>query len=83
MIKTQLQIIVDKLNQDGEVSRNWCLERYITRLGSRIYDLRKSGWMFDVERRKGDYIYVLLSKPIPSGRVEFIKEMAYNKVNNY
>jgi len=45
------------------VSRNWCLRQFITRLGSRIYDLRKEGWKLYAHNSGGDYIYQVLSKP--------------------
>lgn len=66
---TQLQMIKDQLNATGEVSRNWCLQRYCSRLGARIEDLEKEGWVFTTETRKksdeeqGDYVYKLVSKP--------------------
>jgi hypothetical protein len=60
---TQLQMIIDKLNATGEVSRNWCLQRYCSRLGARIEDLEKAGWVFTTEKREGDYVYKVVRKP--------------------
>lgn len=60
---TQLQMIIDQLNATGEVSRNWCLQRYCSRLGARIDDLEKVGWVFLPEKRDGDYVYKVIKKP--------------------
>jgi hypothetical protein len=38
--KTQLDWVVGVLKEHGEISRNYALSAYITRLGSRIYDLK-------------------------------------------
>lgn len=54
---TQLSFIKDCLLSNGEISRNQCLKHYISRLGSRIFDLRKIGWKFITERRGNDYVY--------------------------
>lgn len=60
---TQLTTILKQLEETGEVSRNWCLRSYITRLGSRIWDLKQEGYEFAVERRGGDYVYRLILDP--------------------
>lgn len=44
MKPTQLQIVVKKLQEDGQISRNWALQRFISRLGAIICQLKKSGW---------------------------------------
>ena len=60
-------MIIKKLEKDGEVSRNWALKNYISRLSAWIYILRKRGWDFDTERRpyidsrgkkRFDYVYI-------------------------
>lgn len=61
--KTQLDIILEKLAHDGEISRNWCLRNYISRLSGRVLDLRREGYEFEVERRGNDYVYVLTFDP--------------------
>lgn len=53
---------MDKLKQDGEISRNYCLRNYISRLGARINDLKKMGFEFETENRDGDYVYKLKVK---------------------
>lgn len=71
-MKSQLETIIDHLNETGEVSRNWCLQRYVSRLGARISDLKEMGWEFETETRptikpdgtKGkDYVYKVVKKP--------------------
>lgn len=66
MNKSQEQIIKDHLLKHGYVSRNWCLQRMISRLSARIYDLRERG--LEIEGYTGkqlglwddnDYYYLL------------------------
>jgi hypothetical protein len=78
MYKTQYQIIIDQLRKNKKVSRNWALNRRITRLGSVIKGLVDVGWKFDdtpadkeimhgkFETNKWgerDYVYYLVSEP--------------------
>ena len=69
--KSQIEIIKKKLENDGYVTRNWALSRYISRLGALIQFLKNDGWQFKTERIKnryknintyGDYIYILVKK---------------------
>jgi len=59
MKKTQIKRVDNQLNKYGYISRNWCLRRWITRLSAIIYDLKKKGYQFEIERRNNDYIYKL------------------------
>lgn len=61
-MKTQAEFILKQLKSKGEISRNQCLRKYISRLGARIHDLRKMGFKFTTEHRKGDYVYKLNEK---------------------
>lgn len=64
MKNTQLKIVKDQLLSYGEVSRNWCLARKLTRLASRINDLKKEGWVFFPGfKREGDYVYKVADIP--------------------
>jgi len=66
-MKSQKQIIIEKLKEDGQVSRNWALSNYISRLSAIIYNLKDIGWEFEtfkvktfnkVTKTEGwDYIY--------------------------
>lgn len=69
---SQLDFIKLRLQQKGEISRNECLKQDVSRLGARINDLKRLGWVFETETRpttkpdgsKGkDYVYKLVSKP--------------------
>lgn len=84
-MKTQLQMIIHELVTNGEVSRNWCLARYCSRLGARIQDLKKQGWLFETETRNGDYFYIATYIPaiykkevgrevLPQYKSEYIKQ---------
>lgn len=57
MEKTQEQIVKDRIDEAGEVSRNWCLRHFITRLAAIISNLKAQGYIFETERREGDYVY--------------------------
>ena len=65
-MKSQIILIKEKLDIDGEVTRNWALKRFITRLGARIIDLKDEGMYFKTERVKNvktkgwDYKYILI-----------------------
>ena len=58
MKKYQSQLIIEKLLKDGEISRNYALKNYISRLGAWINILVSEGWKFDSYKSKdGDVIY--------------------------
>ena len=54
---TQKQEVTLQLNLNAQVSRNWALQKRITRLASIINQLKKEGWDFETEERSGDYVY--------------------------
>lgn len=60
---SQEQRIVGQLIKNGEISRNHCLQNYISRLSAIIFDLREKGWDFKTEERGGDFIYIVTRKP--------------------
>lgn len=61
--RTQKEIVIEHLLEFNAISRNWCLQRFITRLSALIYDLKKDGWSFKHENVDGNYIYYVVSKP--------------------
>ena len=67
MKTTQKQIVIDQLNNIGQVSRNWCLQRYITRAAALIATLKKDGYEFDTKtidsNGRKDYLYIWTNKP--------------------
>ena len=52
---TQREMVITQLKDNGYVSRNWCLQNYITRLGAIICDLKKEGWDFTADYHKYEY----------------------------
>lgn len=66
--KTQEQLIIDYLLDNGSVSRNWALRNYISRLGAIICNLKKDNWIIEgdyVKTQNGrDYVYRLVKAPI-------------------
>ncbi len=60
MKQSQLDFIKSELRNNKEISRNFCLSNYISRLGARIDDLEKDGWVFETERRDGNYVYKMV-----------------------
>ena len=64
MRETQKDIIKKQLNEFGFVSRNWCLENYITRLSAYILDFKKEGLDFEAKWVNGDYVYYIKKEPV-------------------
>jgi hypothetical protein len=68
--KSQKDRIIKKLCCDGEVSRNSALRNYISRLSAIIQSLEEDGWVFETERRGGnykteaDYVYKVIKSPL-------------------
>lgn len=73
MKKTQEDRIIYKLRTDGYVTRNEALKNYISRLGARISDLQRQGWIFDAKfiKKNGarDYEYRVVSAPSPQNKL--------------
>jgi Helix-turn-helix domain len=67
---SQNERIRRKLARDGYVTRNQCLRQFpaITRLGARIKDLEKEGYVFHAAWDHGDYKYTVLRWPDGSVR---------------
>ena len=61
--QTQESRVIEKLRMDGEVSRNWALRNYITRLAAIMLNLKNEGWEFEGKSVKTDwgtdYVYKL------------------------
>jgi hypothetical protein len=62
------------------VTRNQCLSQFpaITRLGARIKDLEKEGYVFKPEWRGKDYVYTVVTWPEgarpPATKLDYIVE---------
>ena len=72
MKQTQREFVIAELESVGEISRNYCLQRYITRLGAIICNLKKEGYDFITFTRENikpdgskgkDYVYQVIKKP--------------------
>ena len=65
--ESQLEYVKKLLLNYGKVSRNHCLEQRLTRLTSRIDDLKNEGWEIEPKREKinggTDFVYYLKSSP--------------------
>ncbi len=68
--QTQKQFIIKHLREFGFITRNFCLEHYISRLGALILILKKEGWEFE----DGAYIDHYGSKDF---KYKLIKEPEY------
>lgn len=72
MKSTQEKWVIDRLMENGRVSRNDALKHFITRLGAIVCNLNNSGWEITgrFERTHGgygrskDYVYRLVSSPL-------------------
>ena len=64
--QTQKQMVMEQLDAVGQVSRNWCLSKYVSRLASIIATLKKEGYAFDTREVVGaghkDYMYIWTNK---------------------
>lgn len=64
---TQLQWVKEVIKNDGEISRNFALRNYVSRLGAIICTLKKQGYEFDTEwketmthfGKRKDYVYIV------------------------
>lgn len=63
MKKTQRMWVEEQLLETGEISRNYCLANFISRLSAIIQDLEADGWVFETRKREGDYVYKLVDRP--------------------
>lgn len=63
MKKTQKSKVIERLREFGEVSRNWCLDQYITRLAAIVAVLKTEGYEFETYELDGDYFYKVASAP--------------------
>ena len=61
--QSQRILVQNKLNNTGTVTRNWCLDRRITRLSAIIHTLRNKYGMpivSEPKKSKTDYVYTLI-----------------------
>jgi hypothetical protein len=70
MKQSQKQWVIAQLKANGEITRNQCLSRYISRLGAIACDLKAEGWELEAFSREGDYVYKLV-KPATRAVYEF------------
>ncbi len=63
MKKSQKQFVLDTLRKEGKISRNFCLQNYISRLGAIVCNLRKEGMNIEAEFKDNDYMYRLMDTP--------------------
>lgn len=61
---TQIQRVKNQLKETGEVSRNWCLANYISRLSAIVMILKEEGYELEASHRQGDYVYKLVNSPM-------------------
>lgn len=63
-MKHQDEWVKKVLLDNGEISRNYALQNYVSRLGEIMCDLKDEGWNFEAEYRKTpngrDYVYKLV-----------------------
>ena len=68
MKQSQTNFIIQQLNLNGFISRNFALKNFIGRLASRMDDLRKAGWEFETkivkENGGKNFYYYVKSSPL-------------------
>ncbi len=60
MKQTQKQWVMAQLKERGEITRNQCLQRRISRLSAIALTLKGEGWELDGSDREGDYVYKVI-----------------------
>lgn len=70
MKQTQKQWVTAQLKENGEITRNQCLSRYISRLSAIALNLKQEGWELEGFDRDGDYVYRLI-KPAQKERTVY------------
>lgn len=67
MKKTQKQVVLEKLEKEGEVTNFWAFNNYILRLGAIIHELRKEGKQiitkYDGRSGHKNCRYILVGEP--------------------
>ena len=84
-MKHQEEFVKKQLLLNGFISRNFCLENYVSRLSAIIQNLEADGWCFDpkyVKGKKGrNFVYYLVSCPMK--KVEYTVQGMENNVILY
>lgn len=60
---SQKEIVLKQMRETGSVTRNWCLQRFISRLSAIMLELKNEGVKFETKKVGGDYEYRLNSRP--------------------
>ena len=67
--ETQERAIVNVLKQEGKITRNYCLRRFISRLSAIIFVLKEKGWEFstrrvylDPNKKSWDFVYDVIKE---------------------
>lgn len=69
MKPTQIQMVKNKLKETGQISRNFCLSQFVSRLGAIIAVLKMPPYNYEFSsyyqktERGNDYIYRWINKP--------------------
>ncbi len=65
MQNTQEKFVISELIKYGYITRNFCLSKYISRLGAIICDLNKADWKIvsDYDHKGGDCTYTVVKFP--------------------
>ena len=63
MKQTQRQLVIQHLKENGSISRNYCLQHYVSRLGAIVCLLKSEGYDFETKDVGGDYVYTLTASP--------------------
>lgn len=65
--RSQKEWVISILNREGKISRNFCLQNYITRLGALVNLLNKEGWVitggYEGKSLGRDFVYRVEKSP--------------------
>jgi hypothetical protein len=81
MKKTQEDWVKNQLRENGKISRNFCLQNYVSRLGAIIFIIKEQGWDINghwVKTEHGkDFVYTLVNRPTKKvSRFEIVDNVA-------
>lgn len=78
-MKTQRNFVEQQLKENGKITRNLCLQNYITRLGAIICNMRHDGWDITGKYEGKDYVYRAKPKGHTVYKIEGYEDLIVTK----
>jgi hypothetical protein len=85
MKQSQEKFVIDHLLKNDCISRNTCIQNFITRLGAIINRLNQQGWIiegeWDITEKGRDYVYFLRKTPFK--KVQYFVPVLNKTITQY